>query len=115
MSPTRSEFKNRTLENPLARFMHSGVPTMSSGIQLRLLALGLSLAVLGALIVVVVLSSQRQASELRARLSQVDVESFSIAEQFKDRLRGVTDKMRSYRTTHDPGAWEAFLQASHEL
>jgi signal transduction histidine kinase len=88
---------------------------MSSGIKLRLLALGLSLAILGALIVVVVLSSQKQASELRARLSQVDVESFGIAEQFKDRLRGVTDKMRFYRATHDSGSWEAFLQASHEL
>ena len=88
---------------------------MSSGIKLRLIALGSALALMGALIVVVVLGSQKQAAELRARLSQVDVESFGIAEQFKDRLRGVTDKMRAYRTTHDPVSWEEFLGAGHEL
>jgi signal transduction histidine kinase len=88
---------------------------MSSGIKLRLIALGSALTIMGALIVVVVLSSQRQAAELRARLSQVDVESFGIAEQFKDRLRGVTDKMRAYRATHEPLSWEEFLGAGREL
>ena len=88
---------------------------IASGIKWRLIALGLALALMGALIVVVVLTSQRQAAELRARLSQVDVESFGIAEQFKERLRGVTDKMRAYRGTHDPAIWEEFLKASHEL
>jgi len=52
---------------------------IASGIKWRLIALGLALALMGALIVVVVLTSQRQAAELRARLSQVDVESFGIA------------------------------------
>src|SRR6266404_42995 len=95
--------------------MRTTVPTMASGIKLRLITLGLALALMGALIVAVVLTSQRQAAELRARLSQVDVESFGIAERFKDMLRGVSDKMRAYRNTHDPAIWESFLKASHEL
>ncbi len=95
--------------------MRTTVPTMASGIKLRLITLGLALALMGALIVAVVLTSQRQAAELRARLSQVDIESFGIAERFKDMLRGVSDKMRAYRNTHDPAIWESFLKASHEL
>src|SRR5260221_7811738 len=95
--------------------MHTMSSTMTSGIRLRLIALGLALALMGALIVVVVLNSQSQARELRARLSQVDLESFGIAEHFKDALRSVNDKMRGYRNTHDPALWDEFLVASHEL
>src|ERR1051325_6012980 len=88
---------------------------MTSGIRLRLVGLGLALALMGALIVVVVLVSQRQAQELRARLNQVDLESFGIAEHFKEKLRGVSDKMRNYRNTREPALWEEFLKGSHEL
>jgi signal transduction histidine kinase len=88
---------------------------MSFGIRLRLIALGAALAVMGGLIVAVVLTSQRQAAELRGRLSQVDAESFDIAAHFKERLRDVTDKMRRFRATHDQASWEDFLRASHEL
>lgn len=70
---------------------------------------------MGALIVLTTLRSERQAAELRARLTQVDSESFTIAERFKDLLREVADKMTRYRTTHEPIAWEECLTASHEL
>jgi signal transduction histidine kinase len=89
--------------------------TINSGIKLRLAALGLAAGLMGALIIVVTLNSQRQANELRARLIQVDSESFGIAGQFKDSLRGVNDTIRRYRTTHDPAAWGDFLKASGEL
>jgi len=80
-----------------------------------LIALASAVGLMGVLIVLTTLNSQRQATELRTRLSQVDSESFGIAEHFKDALREVTDKMLRYRTVRDPVAWEEFLQASHEL
>jgi signal transduction histidine kinase len=88
---------------------------MTFGIRLRLIALVSALALMGALIVAVVLSSHSQAHELRARLSQVDIESFGIADQFKEDLRDVTDKMRAYRNTRDPAVWEDFLKAGRQL
>src|SRR5262249_17266490 len=95
--------------------MHTLFPTMSSGIRLRLIALGLALALMGGLIGVVTLTSQSQAHELRARLSQVDVESFRIADHFKEALRDVTDKMRMYRYSHDSASWDDFLRAGRQL
>ncbi len=88
---------------------------MNFGIKFRLILLGLAVGLMGALIVLLTLSSQRQASELRARLSQLDSESLGIAEHFKDALREVSDKMLNYRTARDPASWQEFLDASHEL
>jgi signal transduction histidine kinase len=85
------------------------------GIQARLVALGLAVALMGALIVVVTVSSQRKATEARARLNRVESESFRIAERFKDNLREVNDKMRRYASFHEPAVWEEFLKASSEL
>jgi signal transduction histidine kinase len=95
--------------------MRSEVPTISLKLQLRLLALALGLGLIGALIVAVTVSSQRQADEVRAHLSQLDLESFSIGEHFRTALRGVIDKMRAYRTTGDPPMWQEFLHASSDL
>src|SRR5690242_20554625 len=95
--------------------MHPLVPPMSSAIKFRIITLGLGLALLGALIVAVVLTSQKQADDLSARLNQVDLESFGIAQQFKDSVRVLGDKMRTYRRTHDAGIWEDFLDHSHQL
>ena len=83
------------------------------GVRWRLIALASAVGLMGVLIVLTTLNSQRQATELRTRLSQVDSESFGIAEHFKDALREVTDKMLRYRTVRDPVAWEEFLQAQY--
>ncbi len=88
---------------------------MNLGITSRLIALGLGLGLMAALIVVVILSSQRQARDIRSRLAQVDQESFRIADHFKDSLREVNDKMRAYRTGRDPTLWAEFLKASKDL
>ena len=88
---------------------------MNFGIKFRLIVLGLAVGLMGALIVLLTLNSQRQASELRARLNQLDAESLGIAEHFKDALREVSDKMVNYRTARDPASWQEFLDASHDL
>ena len=88
---------------------------MNFGIKFRLVALGLATALMGALIVLLTLYSQRQGTELRARLNELDSQSLGIAEQFKDALRDVNDKMLRYRTAPDAANWQEFLDASHEL
>lgn len=88
---------------------------MYSTIKWRLAILGLAVGLMGTLIVLVTLNSQRQGVEMRAKLNQVDAESFGLAEHFKDELRTGSDKLTRYRNTHDPAAWQDFLKASHEL
>lgn len=88
---------------------------MYSAIKLRLAILGLAVGLMGTLIVLVTLNSQRQGAELRAKLNQVDAESFGLAEHFKDMLREVSDRLTRYRNTREPAAWQDFLKASREL
>jgi signal transduction histidine kinase len=99
----------------VGQIMHNALPQLNRGIKLRLAALLLGLALFGSLIVAVTLSSQRQANEVRARLSQVDAESFRIADHFKEALRGVDDKVRGYRIERQPELWNEFLKDSDQL
>jgi len=75
--------------------MHTELPdlhhSMKFGIRYRLTALAFALVLMGALIAVVTLTSQRQAEEAKARLGQVDLESFRIADLFKEKLRLAND------------------------
>lgn len=84
---------------------------MNSGLKWRLMALGLAVGLMGALIVAVTLTSGQRASAVRDRLSQVDSESFRLAERFKDRLREANDKMRRYASFHEPRVWVEFQEA----
>jgi len=70
---------------------------------------------MGLLIVVAIVLSQRQAEKLRTQLNTVDSESFSIADHFKDSLREVNNIRFRYATDHDPATWEQFRSASREL
>jgi len=90
-------------------------PDVKIGIKFRLTTLALAVVLMGAAIAFATLVSEQRASNLRARLKQVDSESFGIAERFKDLMREVGDKMLRYRTTRDPAAWDECLRASHEL
>jgi len=75
----------------------------------------MAVSLVGALIVVVTLSSEKAAAQARAQLGHVDMESFRIADRFKDKLRFANDKMRRYAGSDDHAAWDEFLQASQEL
>src|SRR5258705_13402081 len=88
---------------------------MRFGITYRLIALALALVLMGALIAVVTLTSQRQAEDAKARLGPVDIESFPNAHLFKDRLRLAHDKMRRYASVRDSLAWDEFLKATGKL
>jgi signal transduction histidine kinase len=88
---------------------------MKFGVTFRLAALGAAIGLMGVLIVLITLSSQREGDELRARLSTVDSESFGISGQFKDRLREVNTMRLREAVDHNPATWEQFLKASDEL
>ena len=88
---------------------------MISSVQLRLTALGLAVAVMGACIVLITFASQRQAAELRDKLDQVDAESFGLAEHFKDLLRESNDRLTHYRNSPTETAWQDFLKASQDM
>jgi signal transduction histidine kinase len=60
-------------------------------------------------------NSQRESAELHDRLSQVDMESFRIADEFRDSLREINNTMQRYGTDHDPALWKQFLADSQKL
>src|SRR6266498_2036359 len=88
---------------------------MNFGVKLRFTALAVVVGLMGVLIVLTTLNSQRQAAELRASLSLVGLESFGIADHFKDSLRVLNATLFNYGIRHEPSDWESFLKASHEL
>jgi len=88
---------------------------MNLGVKFRLVALAAGIALMGLLIGVVTINSQRRAGELRARLSKVDSESFRSADEFRDFLRQLNNSLYQSGSTHDPTDREKFLKASHEL
>src|ERR1051326_3988756 len=88
---------------------------MNFGVKLRFTALALVLGLMGVAIVLITLNSQRQAAELRARVGHGDLESFGIADHFKDSLRVLNSTMFNYGIRHDPADWESFLKVSQEL
>src|SRR5580765_261870 len=88
---------------------------MNFGLKMRSAALAMVVGLMGVLIVLTILNSQRQAAELRAGLSHVELESFGIADHFKDSLRSLNSTMLSYGIRHNTADWESFLKVRHEL
>src|SRR5215475_5291466 len=107
-----------TVIDSRARFMHtsrSAQDSMKFGITFRLTLLAIASVLMGALIVIVTLTSQRQSEEAKTRLGQVDLESFRIADRFKEKLRFANDKMRRYASVRDPAAWDEYQKAADGL
>jgi signal transduction histidine kinase len=88
---------------------------MILSVKFRLAALGVAAGLMGLLIVVAVVLSQRKADQLRAQLNTVDSESFGIAEHFKDSLREINNIRFRDAADHDPAAWEQFTNSSRKL
>ncbi|HEV7927411.1 MAG TPA: ATP-binding protein [Verrucomicrobiae bacterium] len=83
--------------------------------KFRLAALGLAAGLMGVLIALATVMSQRQGGELRSQLHIVDSESAGISEHFKDSLREVNNIRLRYTTDRNPADWQQFLTASHDL
>jgi signal transduction histidine kinase len=84
-------------------------------VRLRLLGLGLAVAVLGATIAGLMWNFQRQTGEVRAKLANIDTESGEIAAQFKDRFREITNARLQYAVSHEQAVWQHFLEATQAL
>lgn len=85
------------------------------GVRVRLIALVIALALMGALIAALFWNFQRQTVALRARLANIDLESGLIAAQFKDRFRDVTNARMHYAVSENPAVWQRFLAADRAL
>jgi hypothetical protein len=79
--------------------------------KFRLAALGVAAGLMGVLIALATILSQKQSGELRVQLNIVDSESTGISEHFKDSLRDVNTIRLRYTMDHDPAAWQQFLNA----
>ena len=88
---------------------------MKFGITFRLVTLMLVVTLMGLLILLATVNSQRESVELHDRLSQVDMESFRIADEFRDSLREINNTMQRYGTDHDPALWNQFIADSQKL
>ncbi len=88
---------------------------MKIQLKLRLIGLATAIALIGLAIGFMTVSSQRQTTELRRRLTQVDSESFHIADQFGDYLRRLNNSLYRYGDSHAPADLEQFRNASTEL
>ncbi len=97
------------------RWLFDDLNAMKFGVKFRLIVFGLGVGLMGLLIAVVTLNSQHQAEDLRARLRQVDQESFRIADHFRDTLRGLNNTLYRYGDQQDPAEWDQFLKGSSEL
>ncbi|HEY3861098.1 MAG TPA: ATP-binding protein [Verrucomicrobiae bacterium] len=83
--------------------------------KFRLAALGAAAGLMGVLIALATILSQKQSSELRAQLKTVDSESAGISEHFKDSLREVNTIRLRYTMDGTPASWQQFLDAGHDL
>jgi signal transduction histidine kinase len=92
-----------------------GLPVMNFGIRFKLTVLGFAVVLMGALIVLTTLSSERQISELRIRLSNIGSESSGIMDQYRDSLRKLNNALLRYGMDRDPADWETSLITSREL
>jgi signal transduction histidine kinase len=83
--------------------------------KFRLAALGVAVGLMGVLIALATILSEKQSAELRRQLKIVDSESAGISEHFKDSLREVNTIRLRYIMDREPAAWQQFLDTSHEL
>jgi signal transduction histidine kinase len=83
--------------------------------KFRLAAVGVAAVLMGVLIALATILSERRSGELRLQLKIVDSESTGISEHFKDTLREVNTIRLRYTMDRDPAAWQQFLNTSHEL
>lgn len=88
---------------------------MKNHFHRRLISLVVGIVLAGSGTAILVFQLQRESVDLRKMLKQVDSESFRIADQFRDLLRGLNDSLYHYGRSHVQPDVAAFNKASHEL
>lgn len=88
---------------------------MNFSVKFRLAALSFAVGLMGALIVLAIVLSQRKTEELRGQLNTIDSESLGLSEHFKDSLREVNNIRFRSLAERNPVLWRQFLNTSHDL
>ena len=107
--------RKRTRKSPVQTGINPAASHHEFRIRFRLAALGLAVGLMGTLIILITLNSQRQVSELQSRLNNVGLESSGIMDQFEESLGKLNGAMLRYGTDHDPHTWEDIRDASEHL
>src|SRR5262245_14601194 len=89
--------------------------SMSSGIKLRLAAFVLAIAGMVGLIAWTAQSAWRRGSELRDRLTTVQLKSFQIADRIQQTILSLNNYLLRYSLWRDPTDWVQFEKASKQL
>jgi signal transduction histidine kinase len=88
---------------------------MNVSMKLRIFALGLAMVLMGSLIALVTINSQRQTTELQARLNQLHSESSDISEQFREKSREMSDRLLRYQMDPTETNWSQFTDTGQQL
>jgi signal transduction histidine kinase len=89
--------------------------SMSRGIKLRLAAFVLAIMGMVVLIGWVAHSSWRRTGELREKLTEVQLQSFQIADHFQQSILELNNLVLRYGAYRHPGDWTQFRNASTNL
>jgi signal transduction histidine kinase len=89
--------------------------SMSQGIKYRLAAFVLAIAVMVALIAYAAQGAWRRGSELREKLTAVQLQSFQIADHFQQTILELNNIVLRYGVYHDTNDWGRFKTLSKKL
>jgi signal transduction histidine kinase len=92
-----------------------GYHPVSGGIKFRLVAFTLAIAGMVWLIAYAAQSAWGRASELRERLTSVQLQSFQIANHIQETIRELDNAILRFGAYHDSGDWSRFEKLSEEL
>jgi signal transduction histidine kinase len=88
---------------------------MNLRMNFRLAALVLAMGLMGVVIAYITVNSQREASDLQARLNAVDLESSEISNEFRESFRNLNNMVIDYGIDRNPATWEKTHKAGRDL
>src|SRR5437867_8447281 len=88
---------------------------MTGALKLRLVAFGLAIGGMVALIAWTAHSSWRRTGELREKLTAVQLESFQIAGHLQQDIWELNNFVLRYGAYHEPRDWASFEKASKRV
>jgi signal transduction histidine kinase len=88
---------------------------MSGGMKFRLVAFGLAIGAMVALLAWTAQSAWRRAGELRERLTTGQLKSFQLADHFQQSILELNNTVLRYGVYHHTPDWERFDRLSKEL
>ena len=88
---------------------------MITNVKWRLIALALSICMMVSLSVWAALASWNRTDEVRRQLTQVQSDSFHLADRFQQSILNLNNLLLRYRLREEPSTWRRFLQVGEEF